>query len=75
MAKKRNSGYPDDYGIVLGNVLPDLLTPIKIDAEGDKLVPPNDMADVAPELSAGGQLKDPLGLVYSISKDGRKGGD
>jgi hypothetical protein len=69
-----NKNYPDDYGVVLGKVLPNILTPLKIDQEGDKLVPPNDMAEVAGALCAGGELKDPLGLVYSISKDGTKGG-
>ena len=71
ITKKRNQ-YPDDYGVVLGNVLPDILTPLKVDEEGDKLVPRNDMAEVAHELQAGRSLRDPLGVLTGIHTDGRK---
>lgn len=67
--------YPDDYGARVPGCLPDILSPISIDQEGDKLVPRNDMAEIAPEFNRGGQLKDPLGLLYTISKDGTKNGD
>lgn len=75
MSKKNRSQYPDDYGKRVPGALPDILSPISVDQEGDKLVPRNDILEIAPDFCRGGQLKDPLGLVYSISKDGTKNGD
>jgi hypothetical protein len=69
MAKK--SGYPDTYGRPT-KALPDILGPLNIDAEGDELVPPNDMAGVAPGMCLGGKLADPLDIVYCIETDGTK---
>jgi len=60
MAKK-NSG-----------ALPDITGPLNVPAmPGDKLVPANDMADVAGSLSKGTECPDPLGLV-SPFKGGKK---
>lgn len=73
MAKGSKSQYPDDYGVVLPNTLPNILTPLSTDNEGDELVPPNDMKGVAPQFTKGGSLHDPLGLISPISKDGTKG--
>jgi hypothetical protein len=70
MAKR--SGYPDTYGYPT-KALPDIMGPLNIQEEGDILVPPNDMAEVAPELCMGGRLRDPLDLVYCIETDGTKG--
>ena len=75
MANKRSqkSMYPDDYGRQLPGVLPDVLSPISVDNEGDKLVPPNDLGALAKPFVKGTEIPDPLDLVYQIEKDGTKG--
>lgn len=65
--------YPDEYG-KRTSALPDILGPLNIDSEGDKLVPPNDMAEVAGQMCDGTGSPDPLGIVYIIEKDGSKKG-
>ncbi len=75
MAKKGSKSlYPDDYGRGMPGVLPDILSPISVDNEGDKLVPPNDLGEIAPGFVHGGQIPDPLDLIYQIETDGTKGG-
>ncbi len=73
MARNSKSMYPDDYGKAVPGALPDILGPLNVDNEGDKLVPPNDIRELAPPFVEGSSLPDPLGLVYSIEKDGSKG--
>jgi hypothetical protein len=65
--------YPDDYGRQVPGALPDVLGPLNVDNEGDKLVPPNDIRELAPPFVEGTSLPDPLDLVYQIEKDGSKG--
>ena len=74
MAKKSTGQYPDDYGRQVKGALPDVLTPLNVDEEGDKLVPRNDMVEVAGAMCRGTGSPDPLDLVYIIEKDGTKGG-
>ena len=66
--------YPDDYGKRKPGALPDILGPLNVGDEGDKLVPENDMAEVAGAMCKGTGSPDPLDLVYIIEKDGTKGG-
>jgi hypothetical protein len=61
------SGYPDQYGRET-KALPDILGPLNIDAQGDKLVPANDMAEIAPSWAMGKESRDPLGVVIKGSK-------
>ena len=74
MAKRSaKSMWPDDYGKQVRGALPDVLGPLNIDNEGDKLVPPNDIAYLAPPFVEGTQVPDPLNLVYQIETDGSRG--
>jgi len=61
------SKYPDEYGKPT-KALPDILGPLNIDQQGDKLVPPNDMAEVAPGWVTGKESRDPLGVVIKGGK-------
>ncbi len=70
MAKK--SSYPDMYGEPIKGAQVDMLSPLNIDAQGDLLVPPNDMKAV------GGRVGDkdftgydPLDLIQRFG-DGTK---
>jgi hypothetical protein len=69
MAKK--SMYPDTYGKPT-SALPDVLGPLNVDNEGDELVPPNDMAEVAPDFCHGHPSPDPLSLISVIQGKGGK---
>lgn len=70
----KNSGqYPDSYGKNKGGALPDILGPLNVESEGDKLVPQNDMGEVGGAMCDGAGSPDPLDLVYIIEKDGAKG--
>jgi len=73
MARNGKSMYPDDYGKQVPGALPDILGPLNVDNEGDKLVPPNDIRALAPPFVEGTRLPDPLDLVYQIETDGSKG--
>ena len=59
--------YPQTYGKET-SALPDIMGPLNIADEGDKLVPPNDMAETAPGWSTGKSSKDPLGVVVGGGK-------
>jgi hypothetical protein len=59
--------YPDSYGKAT-KALPDILGPLNIASQGDKLVPENDMAEVAPSWASGKESKDPLGVVIKGGK-------
>jgi hypothetical protein len=59
--------YPDEYGRPT-KALPDILGPLNIDQQGDKLVPANDMAEVAPGWVTGKESRDPLGVVIKGGK-------
>lgn len=48
--------------------LPDIKGPLNIDQQGDKLVPPNDMAGVASGPCMGKESRDPLGVVIRGGK-------
>jgi hypothetical protein len=61
------SQYPDTYGKPT-KALPDILGPLNVDQQGDKLVPSNDMAAVAPTWATGKESKDPLGVVIKGGK-------
>lgn len=63
--------YPETYG-KRTKALPDIESPLNIDAEGDKLVPQNDMAEVAGKLAMGGECPDPLGLLTAIEGKGKR---
>lgn len=65
------SGYPDIYGKTT-RALPDIMGPLNIDEEGDKLVPPNDMAEVGGRFVTGGSCPDPLGFLTAIEGRGKK---
>lgn len=62
MAKNQ---YPDMVGKPT-KALPDILGPLNIDEEGDKLVPRNDMAEVGGVMCDGKGSPDPLGLLRDI---------
>lgn len=62
----KNSAYPDPYGKRKGGALPDIMGPLNIDSQGDKLVPPNDMMEVAGAMCDGKGSPDPLGLLKDI---------
>jgi hypothetical protein len=57
--------YPDMQGQPT-KALPDILGPLNIDHEGDKLVPGNDMIEVAGAMCDGKGSPDPLGLLRDI---------
>lgn len=59
--------YPDQYGKTT-KALPDICGPLNVDQEGDSLVPPNDMAEVAPGWVTGKESRDPLGVVIKGGK-------
>jgi hypothetical protein len=59
--------YPDTYGKET-KALPDILGPLNIDQQGDKLVPPNDMAEIAPSWNMGRESRDPLGVMIKGGK-------
>jgi hypothetical protein len=59
--------YPDSYGKPT-KALPDILGPLNVDQQGDKLVPANDMAAVAPPWVMGKESKDPLGVTIKGGK-------
>jgi hypothetical protein len=59
--------YPDMYGKKT-KALPDILGPLNVDQQGDKLVPANDMAEVAKPWVTGSESKDPLGVVIKGGK-------
>ena len=63
----KKTGYPSEYGKETA-ALPDIMGPLNIDQEGDSLVPPNDMAEVAPGWSTGKSSKDPFGVVVGGGK-------
>ena len=52
--------YPPTYGRET-KALPDLKTPLQIDADGDPGVPPNDQAEI-PD----GEPRDPMGFLTGI---------
>ena len=55
-----------------GKALSEFASPLNIEADkGDSLVPPNDMAGVAPGLQKGG-VPDPMGFLTPIEKGGKK---
>ena len=65
--------YPDSYGKKT-SALPDILGPLNIDNEGDKLVPRNDMAEVAGAMCDGERFsRSSRSSFIMISKDGSKG--
>jgi hypothetical protein len=70
----RNVSYPDTYGKAQKGALPDILGPLNIEAEGDALVPQNDMAEIAGAMCSGEGSPDPLDIVYLIETDGTKEG-
>jgi hypothetical protein len=72
MSKKAGQ-YPDSYGTRKPGALPDILGPLNVESQGDKLVPPNDMAEVGGEMADGVKSPDPLGLIDMFG-DGTKGG-
>lgn len=64
--------YPNTQG-KKGKGLPDFASPLNINADtGDKLVPENDMAGVAPSMNQGKGLADPMGFLTPIEKGGKK---
>lgn len=59
--------YPKEQGKKKGSVLPDMSGPMAVEADkGDKCVPANDMGDVAPTMTMGRNIPDPLNLVDII---------
>lgn len=57
--------YPDLSGRKMPSVLPNLDSPLNIDApRGDSGVPPNDMGDLP--WASGAAPKDPMGFVTPI---------
>jgi hypothetical protein len=61
-------GYPNEQG-KQGRGLPDLKTPLTINADkGDVLVPENDMANVAGKFGSGGEPVDPMGFLKEWKK-------
>lgn len=61
------SKYPELAGKPMKGVLPDMASPLSIDAEkGDRCVPANDMGDVASSITRGKGFPDPLNLVDVI---------
>jgi hypothetical protein len=72
MAKARQ--YPDTYGVPVKGAQEDMLTPLTIDEEGDKLVPRNDMKEVAGRVGDKDYISpDPMGYLAPFGKDGKKG--
>jgi hypothetical protein len=70
---KNKGTYPDMYGTPIKGCLPDMATPLNIDAEGDALVPPNDMKEVAGPVGDTNYVSpDPLNLI-KLFGDGTKG--
>jgi hypothetical protein len=59
--------YPETYGKPT-KALPDILGPLNIEHQGDKDVPANDMAEVAPSWAQGKESRDPLGVVIKGGK-------
>ena len=59
------SKFPDNYGKVT-KALPDIMGPLNINSEGDKLVPPNDMQEVGGAMADGKDSPDPLGLLKGM---------
>lgn len=66
MAKNGSGQYPDPYGRRKGGALPDIMGPLNINSEGDKLVPPNDMQEVGGAMADGKDSPDPLGLLKGM---------
>jgi hypothetical protein len=67
----KTSGYPDIYGKPT-KALPLIMGPLNIDAEGDALVPRNDMAEVGGGLADGKGISDPMGFLTPIEGKGKK---
>jgi hypothetical protein len=59
--------YPETCGKPT-KALPDILGPLNIEHQGDKDVPNNDMAEVAPSWAQGKESRDPLGVVIKGGK-------
>jgi hypothetical protein len=59
--------YPDTYGKPT-KALPDILGPLNIEQQGDKLVPANDMAEIAAPWVTGKESRDPLGVLIKGGK-------
>lgn len=70
MAKNGAGSFPDPYGKRKAGALPDILGPLNVEAEGDKLVPANDMGEVGGEMCDGRGSPDPMGLM--INEGGSK---
>jgi hypothetical protein len=64
-------GYPETYGHPT-KALPDIEGPLNIEHEGDKLVPDNDMAEIAGRFVTGGECPDPLGLLTFVEGKGKR---
>lgn len=62
--------YPSTYGRPTKGALPDILGPLNIEGEGDRLTPANDMAEIG--MASGSGVKDPLDLIPARDGSGKK---